>query len=122
MLQGADAYQANPCLWLWGPLHFDDLVAAGGFTSGSCWAWSCLCLSPDPTQPPAPIPRLLAHAQGLGKGGVAMVSLCRCGGEKGSATFSGKWGHGGFAGTATAVVVAFSNLPSGPVARSPDDI
>lgn len=32
---------------------------------------------------------------GLESGGVAGVSLCRCGGEKGSITLSGKWGHGG---------------------------
>lgn len=64
-----------------------------------------------------------SSSPGLESGGVAMVSLCRCGGEKGSVTLSGKWGHGRFAGgTTTALVVAFSYLPSGPVARSPDDI
>lgn len=89
-MQGADAYQANPCLWLWGPLHFSDLVPAGGFTSGSCWAWSCFFLPLDPTQPPVPIPGLPAHPQGLETGGLAMVSLCRCGGEKGSIILSDK--------------------------------
>lgn len=62
-------------------------------------------------------------SSGLESGGVTTMSLCRCGEEKGSITLSGKWGHGGFAGGATtALVVAFSSLPSGPVAHSPDDI
>lgn len=99
VLQGADAYQANPCLWLWGPLRFSDLVAAGGFTFGSCWAWSCLCLPPDPSQPPAPIPGLPAHPQGLSQVGWPGWPCVGVEGE--GITLSGKWGRGGFAGETT---------------------